>query len=47
MAKVGGFGGLLDQNQQPKPVYNSMVFVTQKLARAIYIGELTQQQFQA
>ena len=34
------FGGLLDEDQNPKPVYDTLQFMTQQLGSATYIGRV-------
>jgi hypothetical protein len=36
------YGGVLDENQQPKPAYYALDFLTQELAEASYVREITQ-----
>ena len=36
------YGGLLDDDQNPKPVYNALLFMTSILSGAAYTGEITQ-----
>jgi hypothetical protein len=36
------YGGMLDENQQPKPAYYALDFLTQELAEASYVRQITQ-----
>ena len=36
------FGGLLDENQEPKPVYRALSFLSKELKGATYTGRLTE-----
>jgi hypothetical protein len=36
------YGSLLDENQQPKPAYHALDFLTQELAEASYVRQITQ-----